>query len=65
MREINDDTLYDTRLIARHITQGLITQKDVDDRLKNAEDKADFGEVIDLDGLLPTRGGGHAGSDEN
>ena len=51
MREIPDDILYDQRLIARHITQGLITQKEVDERLKTLRDVADHGEAIDLSDL--------------
>lgn len=51
MREIPDDILYDQRLIERHVAQGLITQKQVDEHLKGLRDVAEHSDVIDLDNL--------------
>ena len=38
MRELPEDTLYDQRLIKRHIEEGLITEDDVKKYLENLED---------------------------
>ena len=42
MRELPEETLYDTRLIERHIKEGLISEEDVKKRLEALDD----GEVI-------------------
>jgi len=51
MREIPDDTLFDQRLIDRHIAEGLITRQQVDDRLKKLTDTAAQGETLDISEL--------------
>jgi hypothetical protein len=51
MREIPEETLYDQRLIERHITQGLITREQVKARLKDLPDASELGEATDLEQL--------------
>ena len=45
MRELPEETLYDIRLIDRHIKEGLITEEDVQkymSQLSDAEEESDF-----------------------
>ena len=51
MRQIPEDILYDSRLVERHIVQGLITREDVDKRLEKLAYATDLGEPIDLQKL--------------
>ena len=48
---MTDDVLFDKRLIERHIRQGLITQKQVDERLGGTEDAGELADVMDLEEL--------------
>lgn len=57
MREIPEEILFDTRLIDRHIAQGLITRKDVDEYMKKLADSETLSEKIDLDNLVPKKDG--------
>ena len=51
MREIPEDVLFDRRLVERHLHQGLLTQVDLDKRLKQLADAADLGDNIDVEAL--------------
>ena len=51
MRELPEETLYDTRLIARHIEEGLISEEDVKKRLEALEDCEPNMDVVDIQGL--------------
>ena len=55
MREIPEEILFDTRLIDRHIAQGLITRKDVDEYMKKLADSENLGEQVDLEKLVPKK----------
>jgi len=51
MRELPEETLYDIRLIDRHIKEGLITEEDVQkymSQLSDAEEESDFLDVETL-----------------
>ncbi len=52
MRELPEETLYDIRLIDRHIKEGLITEEDVQkymSQLSDAEEESDF---LDVEALM-------------
>ena len=52
MRELAEETLYDIRLIDRHIKEGLITEEDVQkymSQLSDAEEESDF---LDVEALM-------------
>lgn len=49
MRQIPDDVLYDSRLVERHIAQGLVTREQVEKYIASLPDAAELAEVIDLD----------------
>ena len=51
MRELPEETLYDTRLISRHIAEGLISEEDVKKRLEALEDCETNMDVIDIQEL--------------
>ena len=51
MRELPEETLYDTRLIERHIKEGLISEEDVNKRLEDLEDCESNMDVVDLEVL--------------
>ena len=48
-RELTDETLYDVRLIERHIKEGLITEDDVKKHLEGVTDAEENADVIDMD----------------
>ncbi len=48
MRELPEETLYDSRLIARHIKEGLISEEDVKKRLEDLEDCEPNMDLIDI-----------------
>ena len=51
MRELPEETLYDIRLIDRHMKEGLITEEDVQkymSQLSDAEEESDFLDVETL-----------------
>lgn len=52
MREMSKETLFDRRLIDRHLKEGLITQEQVDKHLAGVQDATELGEAIDLDVLV-------------
>lgn len=52
MRELPEETLYDIRLIDRHMKEGLITEEDVQkymSQLSDAEEESDF---LDVEALM-------------
>ena len=52
MRELPEETLYDIRLIDRHIKEGLITEEDVQkymSQISDAEEESDF---LDVEALM-------------
>ncbi len=51
-RDLPAETLYDVRLIERHIKEGLITEEDVKKHLSAVDDTAENADVIDMDVLL-------------
>ena len=51
MRELPEETLYDIRLIDRHIKEGLISEEDVKKRLEALDDCEPDMAVIDIQGL--------------
>ena len=51
-RDLPAETLYDVRLIERHINEGLITEEDVKKHLEAVDDTAENADVIDMDVLL-------------
>ena len=51
MRELPEETLYDIRLIDRHIKEGLISEEDVKKRLEALDDCEPEMDVIDIQGL--------------
>jgi hypothetical protein len=51
MVKLPEETLYDVRLVERHIRQGLITRADYDARLKKLDDAAGLADDLDMDGL--------------
>ena len=51
MRELPEETLYDTRLIERHIKEGLISEEDVKKRLEALDDGETNMDVIDIQEL--------------
>tara|TARA_B100001964_G_C14067699_1_gene524417 strand:- start:669 stop:866 length:198 start_codon:yes stop_codon:yes gene_type:complete len=57
-RDLPAETLYDIRLIERHIKEGLITEEDVKKHLETVDDTEENADVIDMDVLL---GVGHDG----
>ena len=58
-RDLPAETLYDVRLIERHIKEGLITEEDVAKHMGAVDDAAENADVIDMDALL----GGEQDSD--
>ena len=52
MRELPEDTLYDIRLIDRHIKEGLITEEDVQKHMSQLEDAEENSDLLDIDGLI-------------
>ncbi|MBI3179663.1 MAG: hypothetical protein HYZ27_08365 [Deltaproteobacteria bacterium] len=63
MAEVPEETLYDVRLIERHLRKGLLTRKDVDKRAKEAADMEGQGEYFSLESLLPGAGAAAPDSD--
>ena len=51
MRELPEETLYDIRLIDRHIKEGLISEEDVKKRLEALDDGETNMDVIDIQEL--------------
>ncbi len=51
MVKLPEETLYDVRLVERHIRQGLITRADYDAHLKKLQDAADQADDLDMDVL--------------
>ena len=51
-RDLPAETLYDVRLIERHIKEGLITEEDVKKHLQGVDDTEENADVIDMDVLL-------------
>ena len=51
MRELPEETLYDIRLIERHIKEGLISEEDVKKRLEGLDDGETNMDVIDIQAL--------------
>ena len=51
MRELPEDTLYDIRLIDRHIKEGLITEEDVQKHMSQLEDVEENSDLLDVEGL--------------
>ncbi|MEC9466652.1 MAG: hypothetical protein VX834_12750 [Myxococcota bacterium] len=51
-RELPSETLYDVRLIERHIKEGLITEEDVTKHISAVDDASENADVIDMDVLL-------------
>jgi len=51
MRELPEETLYDIRLIERHIKEGLISEEDVKKRLEALDDGETNMDVIDIQEL--------------
>jgi len=51
-RELPDETLYDVRLIERHIKEGLITEDDVKKHIEGVVDAEENADVIDMDGIF-------------
>jgi hypothetical protein len=51
-RDLPAETLYDVRLIERHIKEGLITEEDVKKHLEAVDDTEENADVIDMDVLL-------------
>lgn len=51
MRHIPEEILFDSRLVERHIAQGLVTREEVNKRLEKLADSSDLGELIDMDKL--------------
>ncbi len=56
MAELPKEILFDTRLVERHIRQGLTTREDYQKYVQQLEDAESEADVIDLD-TLATRGG--------
>jgi hypothetical protein len=52
MRELPEETLYDIRLIDRHIKEGLITEEDVQKHMSQLEDVEENSDLLDVDGLI-------------
>jgi hypothetical protein len=52
MRGMSDETLYDKRLIERHIRQGLISRDDADKHADKTEDLAARADSIDIDAMI-------------
>ena len=52
MRELPEETLYDIRLIERHIKEGLITEEDVQKHMSQLEDVEENSDLLDVDGLI-------------
>lgn len=52
MRQLPSDTLYDKRLIKRHVKEGLINGDDVSKRLQGLADAESMGEPINMSSLL-------------
>lgn len=55
-----EETLFDVRLVERHIRQGLTTRADYEAHLKKLADVAEQQDVIDMDVLA----GGRSASDD-
>jgi len=51
MRELPEDTLYDIRLIERHIQEGLITEEDVKTHLAKLGDAEENSETFNVEEL--------------
>ena len=51
MRELPQETLYDRRLIDRHIKEGLITEEDVAQYLKKLEDAEENMDLLNVEEL--------------
>ena len=51
MRELPEDTLYDIRLIERHIKEGLITEEDVKTHLAKLGDGEENSETFNVEEL--------------
>ena len=51
-RDLPAETLYDVRLIERHIKEGLITEEDVKKHLESVGDTEENADVIDMDVIL-------------
>ncbi len=52
MRGMSDETLYDKRLIERHIRQGLITREEVQKRADKINDLAAQADSIDVEKMV-------------
>jgi hypothetical protein len=52
MVKLSEETLYDVRLVERHIRQGLITRADYDAHLKKLQDQGDQADNVDMDVLV-------------
>ncbi len=61
MAELPKEILFDTRLVERHIRQGLTTRQDYEKYVSQLEDQESEADVIDLDTLATMRGGTPAG----
>ncbi len=57
MAELPKEILFDTRLVERHIRQGLTTREDYQKYVQQLEDAESEADVIDLDTLATSRGG--------
>jgi hypothetical protein len=51
MRELPEETLYDIRLIDRHIKEGLITEEDVKAHMAKLEDAEENMDTFDVEAL--------------
>jgi hypothetical protein len=52
MRELPEETLYDIRLIDRHIKEGLITEEDVQKHMSQLSDVEEESDLLDVDSLM-------------
>lgn len=50
MRKLPEEILFDSRLVERHIRQGLTTRQDYEDWLARRPDVAGQGESLNFDG---------------
>ena len=55
MAKIQDEVLFDARLVERHIRKGLITRKQYEDYLAKIKDSEANAEVLNLDELMASR----------
>lgn len=59
-RNLPEQVLYDTRLIQRHIEEGLITEADVETYRQKCADAEENKAVVSMEGIFQGRGNSSA-----